>query len=76
MFYKACSGANCNCERALLTPFAFVPVPTLLTELEATKTGCHISRSHHKYRVFFFFTGPPPKMSKYRKVNLGQVRCI
>ena len=23
------------------------------------------------YRVFFFFTGPPPKMSKYRKVNLG-----
>ena len=27
-----------------------------------------------KYRVFF--TGPPPKMSQYRKVNLGQVRCI
>ena len=23
------------------------------------------------YRVFFFFTGPPPKSSEYRKVDLG-----
>ena len=27
------------------------------------------------YRVFFS-TGPPPKSSKYRKVDQGYVRCI
>ena len=27
------------------------------------------------YRVFFF-TGPPPKSSKYKKFNRGEVRCI
>ena len=27
------------------------------------------------YRVFFF-TGPPPKSSKYGKVDLGKARCI
>jgi len=27
------------------------------------------------YRVFFL-TGTPPKNSKYKKVNLGKVRCI
>ena len=27
------------------------------------------------YRVFFY-TGPPPKSSKYKNVNLGKDRCI
>ena len=25
---------------------------------------------------FFFFTGPPPKSSKSRRLDLGEVRCI
>ena len=44
----------------------------------------HFFTSHHyikcyvilsTYRVFFL-TGTPPKNSKYKKVNLGKVRCI
>ena len=36
-----------------------------LSDVNWADTGC-----------FFFFTGTPPKSSKYKKVILGKVRCI
>ena len=34
------------------------------------------SRKFSKYVQGVFYTGPPLKSSKYKKVNLGKVRCI
>ena len=46
----------------------------LLGGVPVKKTPC-IMGKQLQYRVFFL-TGTPPKSSEYKKVNLGQVRCI
>ena len=46
-------------------------------EEEEPGQGQDLGEQHYEYvyRVFFL-TGTPPKSSKYKKVNLGWVRCI
>ena len=42
------------------------------TALDDTFRNKHDKYAKHRmYRVFFFLTGPHPKTSKYKKVNLG-----
>ena len=47
------------------------------THVESSPRESSMTQQNHqpRYRVIFF-TGTPPKSSKYRKVNLGKVRCI
>ena len=57
----------------ILAPFPSLPFSLLSLSLSGKLASTHASVSTI-YRVFFNWY--PPKNSKYKKVNLGQVRCI